>query len=604
MPAPDSSQLAGMLLDLFGPLDPDTLDAMQRQLEWLQLPAGTALFRQGEPGDALYIVVSGRLRVALAEAAGGARSVGEVGRGECVGEFALLTSEPRSASVWAVRDSTLVRLAQAQFERLVQHHPQAMARIARYIVKRLNASERGAPIGAGARTFAVLPTADNAPLAEFARQLAAALAALGPTLLLDSAQCDRLLSQPGIAQAEPDADANGALVGWLSEQESRYQAIIYTADFAWSAWTRRCLRQADRVLLLGRGGGDPAPGQAELALRAAGTQARTELVLLHPPDIAQPQQTGAWLAQRPIAAHHHLRQGAPADFARLARQITGRTIGLVLSGGGARGIAHIGALRALEEAGLQPDIIGGTSIGALVGALYTAGYSPADMARLAAATSSRRRLLDFTLPLVAFNATRKLTALYRDLFGETQIEDLWRSFFCVSSNLTRAEPVIHERGALWAAVRASTAIPVIFAPLLHSNGDVLIDGGILNNFPIDIMRARCAAGPVIGIDVAPPTDKLHNYQFGPSVSGWQQLWQRLRPGPARQRAPTLFESLVRTIEINSAYRVRSPSFRRHADLLIQMPDRPFGRLAFDIHAEMIELGYNETRRQLATWERA
>ncbi|MBK9941152.1 MAG: patatin-like phospholipase family protein [Kouleothrix sp.] len=600
LPAPVTAQVAAHAL--FAGLDQPTLAVLLPELELIELPAGAALFAEGDPGDALYLVVSGRLRVARA-APGGEHAVREIGRGELVGEFALLTGEPRSATVRAVRDSNLVRLSQALFERLLQRYPQAMTQIARSIVQRVRGLERGAPAGAAASVFAILPAGD-VPLATFAHDLAEALAAFGPTLHLSSAQCEQLFGEPGIAQIDDDHPRNSALVGWLSEQETHYRQIVYLADHTWTPWTRRCLRQADRLLLVGQAAADPAPTRLELAARAAGVQARAELVLLHPAGARAAGNTQAWLTPRGTQAHHHVRLGSSDDLARLVRRLTGRAIGVVLGGGGARGTAHIGALRALDEAGLRADFIGGTSIGALIGALYASGHSHAELAALAAEFSSRRKLLDFTLPFTAFNATRKLTAVYRELFGELRIEDLWRRFFCISSNLTRAEPVVHEHGPLWAAVRASTAIPVIFAPLLHTNGDVLVDGGILNNFPIDVMRTHCEAGLVIGIDVAPPTDKVRDYQFGPSVSGWQQLWARLSPFGRKARAPLLFESLVRTIEINSAHRVRSPAFRRFADLLIQMPDRQFGRLAFDIYPEMIEMGYRETVRQIAEWRRS
>jgi predicted acylesterase/phospholipase RssA/CRP-like cAMP-binding protein len=596
------AQLAGMLADIFGPLDTAALRDLQAELEWLHLFAGSTLFKQGDPGDALYLVVNGRLRVVRIDAGGGERVMNEIGRGECVGEFALLTQEVRSATVYAVRDSTLVRLSQALFDRLVRRYPQAMTQIARFIVKRVRTVERGAG-SASASAFAVIPASSDVPIAEFTRRLAAALAAFGPTLHLSGEECDRALGQPGAAQATDDHPSSIDLAGWLSEQETRFHYIVYEADPTWSPWTRRCLRQADRMLVLGRAAADPAPGQVEVAARDAGVKARAELVLLHPDSARLPIGAGRWIGLRHAHTHHHARLNDAGDFARLARRLTDRAVGVVLSGGGARGYAHIGALRALEEAGLRADFVGGTSIGALVGALYASGRDPDDMVELARSFSSRRKLLDATLPIASFYATRKLTDLYRALFGEMRIEDLWQRFFCISSNLTRAEPVIHEQGPLWAAVRASTAIPVIFAPLLHSNGDVLVDGGVLNNFPIDVMRARCEAGLVIGIDVAPPTDRVRDYRFGPNVSGWQLLWNRLKPSASRLHAPSLFESLVRTIEINSAYRVRSPSFRQHADVLIQMPDRKFGRLEFGIYAEMIDMGYQEARRQIAEWRR-
>jgi predicted acylesterase/phospholipase RssA len=274
--------------------------------------------------------------------------------------------------------------------------------------------------------------------------------------------------------------------------------------------------------------------------------------------------------------------------------------GLVLGGGGARGFAHAGVGRALREVGVPVDAIGGTSMGALIGASYAIDHSYAEMVDFAKMSSSRKRLIDLTLPLTSFAASRKVTELYQRMFGDIQIEDLWRPYFCVSSNLTRAEPMIHDEGPLWAAVRASTAIPAIFAPVQHSNGDVLVDGGVLNNLPIDVMRQRFDVGHVIGIDVAPAREKMRSYSFGPSVSGWDLLWRRINPFAQKLRAPSLFGSIMRTVEINDAYRMKSPAFQRVADLLIHLPLGQFRTLDFDAYAAIIERGYQATQQIIST----
>jgi len=174
-------------------------------------------------------------------------------------------------------------------------------------------------------------------------------------------------------------------------------------------------------------------------------------------DCAQPAGTLAWLEKRRVHAHHHLRMRNDQDWRRLVRRLTGRATGLALSGGAARGNAHIGVIRALEEAGVEIDLIGGTSMGALVGALLTMDAPAQRMVDFGRTFSARRKLLDLTLPLVSFLTSGRVTAVLRALCGEVQIEDLWRPFVCVSSNLTRAEPLVHTTGSLWHALRASTA---------------------------------------------------------------------------------------------------------------------------------------------------
>lgn len=188
--------------------------------------------------------------------------------------------------------------------------------------------------------------------------------------------------------------------------------------------------------------------------------------------------------------------------------------------------------------------------------------------------------------------------MLQEVFGEICIEDLWRPYFCVSSNLTRAEAVIHQRGELWEAVRASIAIPGIFTPILH-NSDVLVDGGALNNFPVDVMVDLCEGGPVIGSNVSPLFEGRRRYEFGPSISGWRVLWSRVNPFSSAMRVPSLLGSLMRAQEI------RSVSGLRRAESLAALVIRPdvsaFGILDFAAYEPIIEIGYEVARRDLSAW---
>jgi predicted acylesterase/phospholipase RssA len=183
------------------------------------------------------------------------------------------------------------------------------------------------------------------------------------------------------------------------------------------------------------------------------------------------------------------------------------------------------------------------------------------------------------------------------LCGDVQIEDLWRPFLCVSSNLTHAEPLVHATGSLWHALRASTAIPGMFAPVLH-DGAVLVDGAVLNNFPLDLVRERCEDGLVIGSNVSPLEDRARHYQFGAAVSGWDVLFRAINPFARQIEAPLLFETLLRSIEVNIAQRLKSPAFRQLADMLIEPQVSRFGMLDFDAYAEMIDIGYQEALAHL------
>ncbi len=361
-------QLAIGLPRLFGPLDETMLRFVEEQVDWVRLHAGETLFSAGDKGEDLYFVLGGRLRAV----AGDGRVLSEMTRGESIGEIALLTGEPRTASVVAVRDSDLVRVSRRAFDEIVAKYPAVMQTIARIVVQRLRAKEQG---GAAARTgkcIAVLAAGGGTATVEFTARLTSALERIGPTLHLSAQRLDALLNRPGIAAAEDEDAAGIRLTAWLDEQESHNRFLIYETDDTLSLWTRRCLRQADEILLVAQAGSDPAPSAVEkalLATRDAISKARQSLVLLHADGRRLPSGTSRWFANRNVQRNFHIRLDTENDFGRVARCLGDAAIGLVLGGGGARGLAHIGVVRALREAGVPIDMIGGTSVGAVMASL-------------------------------------------------------------------------------------------------------------------------------------------------------------------------------------------------------------------------------------------
>jgi predicted acylesterase/phospholipase RssA/CRP-like cAMP-binding protein len=593
-------QLAHALRDLFGELNGGALRELCSGVAWQQLAHGEILFHQDDAGEAMYVVVSGRLRAVVTLPDGEKRVLGELALGEVVGEWGLLSGEPHAATVFAIRETHVAKVGRPVLDRLLERQPRGLMPLTRQIIRRQQralAPSPGRP--SRALSLALIPNNPEVPLMEVAHHLEASLSTLGPALCLDSSHVDQALGRSGAAQAPSGEPSHLVLTAWLSEQEGRYRFLLYMADPTWSTWTQRCACQADRLLIVAQGGTAPAPSPMEGTVASLGIGARRELVLVHPANADQPSGTSAWLAQREVHAHHHVRRHDRAHYDRLARRLAGQATGLVLSGGGARGFAHVGAIRAIDERGLPIDWVGGTSMGALLGGGYAMGRSYEEILRLVERLANPKHLFDYTLPLTSLMASRKVTRALQQVYGDGYIEDLWRPFFCVSSNLSRAEPVVHQAGLLWRCVRSSIAIPGVFSPVLH-DGDVLVDGGVMNNFPVDIMRELCEEGTVIGVNVSPPREGTKRYEFGTSISGWRVLWSRLYPFVPRLRVPSLVGSLMRAQEINSVHRMKS--IQPLADLLIQPDVRQFGVLDFASFAPIIEVGYQVASEALAEWQ--
>ncbi|HEV8623285.1 MAG TPA: patatin-like phospholipase family protein [Acidimicrobiia bacterium] len=580
--------------EVFGALERDALVELVPHFEPLNLPAGATIIKEGEPPDSLYVVAYGRVQ---AFRSSGPISGGELGPGKVVGEAALLLDTPRNASVRTVRDSFLLRLSASAFRTLGDRHPQVVLHLHRALARHLLASSAAPPAAGPLRTVAVVPAGATPIPAEFAADLARALSGFGITRHVTHAVVDSELGADA-SQVPLDDARNAAVVDWLHTLEQKYRFVLYEADPGPTAWTRRCLRQADRVLLVGVGGSPARPGPVEQALLYPNSPeglARRELVLIHPPGTIRPAGTATWLAARDVAGHHHLRRGVLADYDRLARFLAGRAIGLVLGGGGARGAAHLGVIRALEEAGIPIDVVGGTSSGALMGGLYAMGLDHETRVQTILRVFTARSLFQPTLPIVSLSSARRLRQHFESIAGGVNIEDLWTQCFCVSANLSRAELVIHDRGEGWRAVRASLSLPGILPPVWH-NGDLLVDGAALNNLPVDVMRERLSDGRIIAVSFGGggrPRDLL---AFEPVLSGWREFGHRIVRRPSG--VPTIGAVILRSMELASIRRHRDIIAAARVDLALRPPVERFGVLDFNATRELIDVGYRYTIEQL------
>ncbi|MGH9139571.1 MAG: cyclic nucleotide-binding and patatin-like phospholipase domain-containing protein [Vicinamibacterales bacterium] len=572
---------------LFRSLDAASRAIVEAEMRWTWLNGGDVLFRQGDVGDAMYLVITGKLE-ALNEATGGEpESLGEISRGEWVGEMAVLTGDPRSATIRAKRDSSLVRFSREAFERTTLANPHAMLAMTRGIVRRLRERDLSSAPPARVATIAVVSVDGSDAHLEVAANLTAALEAIGPTQALTSSLVTRELS----------AQDRQAASRWFDDRERDHAYSVYICDASPTPWTASCVRQADKVVLVANGDSALACDGTAWArgLPADEQGPPPELILLHTSDRPMPHPTGWWLSATNAAAHHHVRRGVRSDYERVARFLSGQAIGLVLGGGGARGFAHIGVIRALQEAGVPIDAVGGTSMGAVIGAQCALGYDHATMRAL-----NRRHWIDTdpfrdkTLPVVALLTCRRLQRMVTEMFGDIDIRDLWRPFFCVSADLTRAEPHVHDRGLLARAVRASISLPGLAVPI-YDNGAVLIDGAVLNNLPADLMKKRCG-GPVVAVNVTPREDLVIEKPFPPVLSGWVALFRR-----KHLSVPHIVDIMMRTTMLGSAR--QRQQVRASIDLMLNPAIETFGM--FDWHRldDIADAGYACARTAIEQWDR-
>ncbi len=585
------------LRQFLGPVEPETLDLLMAQLTWVELAGGETLMRQGEPGDAMYLIVSGRLRTYIADEDGQQRMVREVARGQVVGEMSLFTDEPRSATLVAIRDTALVRLGKADFRTLLATSGAMSVALTRQIIQRLQTEGRRSAMDRPV-TIGLLPVSAGVQLQPLAEALAQALSVHGRVALVNAARLDADLATPGLSQRPPDdAQANRSVAVHLDEIEAAHDFVLLVSDEQPTPWTTRCSRHCDELYLVADAD-QPAqlhPIEAAcLAHRPPRTDAAELLVLLHPADRRAPTGTAAWLNRRPLAGHVHLRPSLPRDMARLARLISRNAVGLVLAGGGARGLAHLGVYRALQERGIEVDVVSGTSMGAVM-----AAYVATDQGATAVLANARQMFKvnptgDFNLlPLMSLIKGRRLRRIVgqalQDMTGDAAVhtEDLWKTCYAVATNYSQAREEVLLRGPLREALLASIAIPGALPPVVHQ-GDLLCDGGTFNNFPVDVMRGLRGVGRVIGVDLSFKKSRPIDNPVVPS--SWALLRDRLRPKQRRHfRLPSLANYLMNVTVLYSSSRQQQS--RRLADVYLNPPLNRVGLLQWERFDQIVEQGY-------------
>ncbi|NND91761.1 MAG: cyclic nucleotide-binding domain-containing protein [Granulosicoccus sp.] len=593
--------LARAYLELFGDLSNKLMEKLLEKTIVRHYHSGQVLFREGDLPDGLYVIVSGKLIVESTTAQGTQRRMAEVQAPETVGELALLADTHRSGTVTAARESTVALLNRESFDLLIAPHAIMLKRLSRLVVRRHIANARQETAVASDTNFVIIPLDSRLPLRRFVHQLKSSMRELGTTLALDSRSFDTLYGRTGASQTGVDNMFNSAVAEWLDDKENRLDSLIYVADRQWNSWTRRCVNRADRIVLLANAlpENDPGLRQMEIQLETLfsnlSIRPRVDLVLLHPSNTHFPTGTASWLDKRRLDAFYHVRINDPLHFGRLARRLRNLARGIVFSGGGARGYAHLGVQRLIEEHDIRIDYIGGSSMGGLLGAAMAMGRDYENIRMLSATFANKQALYDYTLPLASLMKSAKLTRFCQSVYRDTRIEDLWTPFFCVSSNLADGREVIHDRGPLWKVVRSTISLPGVFSPVPTTNGDLLIDGAVLNTFPVDVMHDRLGGnGNIIGVNVSHIPEQFHYYDFGTSLSGWQVLLSRINPFVDRIRIPRIAETLLRATDIKSIERLNEA--RDSLEVLVEPNVRSISLLDFKSYEQISELGYAEARR--------
>jgi lysophospholipid hydrolase len=577
----------------------------------------------------------------------------EYGRGKMVGEVGCLTGANWPCDVYAIRNSEIAKVPMRTLLVIIKAFPAAGLHFARTIAAHVqsihnetttaatrhrisstsiprNNSKLGLPsYGLSLATIAVVPLmTDGIDISRFCSTLVTQLQEIAPSKLLTKGLVKQELGEKVYRHRNAMHDLK--MTRLLADMEENNRLVVYQADSKYTWWTRLCIQQADCILLVVHADKAPDRKRVEQSLAWAfeSMEVRIDLVVVgqsnpliseeddeddyyykddEEEEVTVSDQLNNWSEQRKWIAGHHLVRVPfgrhENDFRRMCRRVTGRSVGLVLGGGGARGMAHLGIIRALKEAGVTVDLVGGTSQGAFVGALYA--RQPDDMKALVDScrdmasqmSSMKAKLFDLTLPMTSIFSGRRFNHGIRKSLGKLRIQDLVLNFFCVTVDLQKQSQVIHTKGILWKYVRASMSLTG-YLPPVSENGSLLVDGGYLNALPADVMRYKMGARTVISVDVSQESEREY-YEYGTHLSGWWLLWNSWNPFAETVKVPSMGDISDMLIWVSSEQHRKNVKLA--SDLHLTPPIQNYGTLEYDKFEEIVEKSYHYAKPIIDDW---
>ncbi len=592
----------------FGIKDKDFRTFLKENAQYIDLTSGDTLIHQGETCDAVYFLLTGNLRALFVAADGKTTPLGEIGRGETVGELALFTGKKRGANVVAIRDSIVAKVSGQVMEEAIGKQPKIALKITRQIIERYERMQAMTAPPKIPVSITFIPITPNVDIKGFIDRLMKIRQENGEDVLL--VNHDYIKSHYGELNTPDVFQPRGDVSLALSELELKHSNLFYVARPPDKAWCHTAIHHSDEVVLIANPDETHTLSniESELLRGHENLRAPVTLVLMHDNDRKSPTQTAKWLAERKSTRHFHIRKSSASDFSRLNRILSGQARGIVLAGGGARGMAHLGVMTALGEYGVEFDFIGGTSAGAIMGSFAAMGVKAEDL-------REATRDIFMNSPFGKISGDYNLLPLYSVIKGnraykvshkavmdsagsDIDMEDCWKTFFAIASNFTTHEEQALSYGNLARNVLASFSIPGLMPPSIM-NGDLLFDGGSFNNFPVDHIR-KLGAKYIVGVDLL--SDRVHKHEISTLPKIQNLVWDKLRPKKKQKykRLPTLANTLLTASVVTSM--ARQKQFRPHVDILLQPNTQGVGLLDWHKYDVIYERARTDTLSQLETMD--
>jgi predicted acylesterase/phospholipase RssA/CRP-like cAMP-binding protein len=564
------------LTQLFGEIADDQWEQVLAVADIIHVEVGQYLFKEDDKENALYIVLTGRLR-ALHQTDEGLHILGDVSAGEPVGELALFTHEPRTASVVAIRKSTVLQIEEADYNVLVKQNPSFAHTLTQFVISRLRRNAFQQRMGSAPKNIAIVKLQSSLDLSPWTDDI--------------KQQLDAMSVDINVYYPDDQSDNNSHAL--FEDIENHKGMNFLVCDDQHQAWANQCITYCDLVLVVTDFYAPTAICPIEKHLNLYTTDILNKkiyLLLLHPENAPLPSHTHRWFEGRYVNLHLHIRKNNQKDIRRFSRIITHQAVGLVLGGGGAKGFAHVGAVKAMMESGIEYDFIGGTSAGALHAIILSFSDFDITKATKICQIGAERKMTsnDYNLPFISLMTGKKMRAFLKETLGDTYLEDMWINTYCVSTNYSTASLKVHETGLARLQLEASIAIPGVYPPVIIDR-HLHVDGGVMDNLPIEAMYQK-PVRHVIAISLSSQAPHLVDIETVPSA--WELLVNKFTK-KHRYRLPKMAALLINSLTLNSVQ--KQALTKSQVSLYLEMDLRNYGFLDGSKWQELIKKGYHQTQ---------
>ena len=573
--------------------------------DFIHLPDNTNLFELGEQSDSIFFLVSGLLK-AFVPSNGSLIPVGEIYEGEVIGEMGILSDEPRSASVYSTRRSLVFKLSKSNTNMLMMKHPEIILQFANKIADRLRVTQTPTE-DSSLRTdiFSILTASlgegQKRASINIGKTLSNAISSISSCYYLSKEVVNKILNINDINKELASRENFGPLEDLLIRLCSEYRYLILLCDVDYTRWTSWCMSVSETDIYLV----NPIVGiNNQKLLDAVESEEKKvpsylndekQIMIYHKSKNVIPKDTFKYFEEiSPVLKHFHIALDDSKDIDRVARTLIGKSIGLCLSGGGAKGNAHIGVYKALIENGIPIDTVCGTSAGGIIASLIASGHSPDKIIELLKISYSNNVFKEYTLPYSSIIATNKVIEDAKVLSKNRYIEDLWLPLFTCAVNISTSELAVLDRGPIWEATRATAALPGILLPVIKGKS-LLVDGGLINNMPGDILLDRFG-GKLISVSVSPEEDMVANFDRFPHQASHLLKKLLFKTKKSDLDVPNIGDILMRSIMVSSA--AKSLEVEKISDIFLNPKVDNVGMLEFESIDESVEIGYNYTMKKL------